>query len=123
MNLKELKAAGGFVSPALVKKPITWKKADDLSGQESEITFDVWVRKLSFGMVESLVTAPDQRSRNSALIAEAVRLGDDGKESFSYQDAYQLKPALARQLVIAIAEVNALPKPKEEGEEAEAPKD
>lgn len=123
MNLKQLRERGGFVSAKPVKKSVTWKQVDDLSGAGEDVTFDVWVSKLSFGMIESLATAPDRRSRNAALIAEAIRLGDEGKDALSYQDAYQLKPSLARALVIAIAEVNALPKPKEDGEGADDPKD
>lgn len=120
MNLKQLREQGGFVSPKPVKKSITWKSADDLSGEEKEITGDVWVIKLSFGMIDELSNGADQASRNAALIHHALRLGDKGEEQMTFRDAYQLKPSLARAMIIAIAEVNALPKPK--GEEAEDPK-
>lgn len=122
MKLQDLRKQGGFVSAAPVKKSVTWKKVDDLSGEETEVTFDVWVRKLSFGMIESLFVSPDRKSRNAILISEAVRLGDDGKEEITYLDAFQLKPSLARAIMTAVAEVNALPKPKDEGEEADDPK-
>lgn len=123
MNLKELKARGGFVSPAPVKKSVTWKHVDD-NGVEQEDTFDVWVVRLSYGMIDSLYSGEDARSRNAALISEAVRLGESGKERFTYQDAYQLQPSLARALMLACAEVNALPKPKDKEEEgADDPKD
>lgn len=128
MNLKQLREKGGFVSVRPVKKSVVWKHADDLSGEEHTDSFDVHVVKLSFGMVERIqmgvraTDENDQRSANAQLISEATRWGEDGKERMSYQEAYQLQPKLARALVIAIAEVNALPKPKEPGEEPEDPK-
>lgn len=122
MNLKQLRERGGFVPSAPVKKSIVWKTTDEKSGAEEDVAFDIFVRKLSFGMVESIATDPDGKSRNATLISLAVVLGDDGKETLSYTDAYQLKPSLARAMVIAIAEVNALPKPKMEGEDKDDPK-
>lgn len=124
MNLKELRSRGGFVSVAPVRKSVTWKRLDE-AGVEQSDTFDIWVVKLSFGMIETISAPEEKRARNAALIHEAVRLGDDGKERFTYQDAYQLQPSLARALIVAVAEVNKLPKPKDGDEEEESldPKD
>jgi hypothetical protein len=124
MNLKELREHGGFVSAKPVKTSVTWKRTDDLSGESKEITFDVYIRKLSFGMIEETMTTPDKRSRNALLISEAVGLGKDGKDRMTYAEAYQLQPSLARELYIAVAKANALPTPKkDDAEETEDPKD
>jgi hypothetical protein len=82
----------------------------------------VWVRRLSYGDVDSL-SAPggDIRARNAAMISEAVRFGETGEEQMSYTDAYQLDPKLARALIMPLAEVNAMkiPKAKPNGKEGE----
>lgn len=113
MNLKKLREAGAFLSPAPVKRQITWKHAGD-DGESHEDTFDIFVMKLSYGVIDSLTSEKDQRSRNAALIAEAIRLGDNAKERLSYEDAYQLQTSLAMQFIVAIVDVNKLPSTKEE---------
>lgn len=97
MNLKELKAAGAFVSTDHVKRTITWK----------DYTFDVFVRRQSFGSLERLLMATDDRSKSATHIAECVLLGENA-EPMTYEDAYQLEPSLARELLVAVREVNGL---------------
>lgn len=117
MNKKQLKARGGIVATAPVKKEIRWKHQDDQTGEEVEDVFDVHIKKLSFGMVEMALQPHlglGQRAGKAALIAEAILLGDgsDPAERFTYEEAFQLKPTLAYQLYRAIADVNSLPVPK-----------
>ena len=120
MNLKQLREKGAFVSIKPVKKTVTWKHRD-ASDKEVEEEFDIHVIKLSYGMVErisssALMSGEEKKSANAQLIVEAIRLGDDAKERFTYLEAYQLQPSLARTLIVAIAEVNALPMPDVEGD-------
>lgn len=122
MNLKQLRERGGIVASAPVKKTITWKHNDDLSGEVVEDVFDVHVMHLSFGLVEAALQSAagqTQRAGKAALIAEAILLGDKANEKFTYEDAYQLKPTLAYALYKAIAEVNALPQGKPPNDEEE----
>jgi len=116
MNLQELREKGGIVPPGLVKKSIEWKHRDD-SGEEVVDTFDVHIARVSFGIIENLIMSAandakdnpeDKRAINAALIAESVRLGDEGKERISYTDAYQLHRSLGTALVRAVTEVNSL---------------
>ncbi|MDA8485166.1 phage tail assembly chaperone family protein, TAC [Pseudomonas resinovorans] len=108
MNLNELKEKGGIVDAALVKKPVTWTRiAED--GQSETLSFDVFIKRLSFGVMERVMKvdpSDPERSLTAALIAEGVRFGDSGEEEISYVDAFQLQPGLARVLSIAVKEVN-----------------
>lgn len=94
MNLADLRNAGGFISAEPVKVPVEW------NGN----SFDVWVKQLSFGDMESIY-GNDDRSRAARLIAAAVMLGDE-KEAISYEDAYRLEVGLATKLVEAFNKVN-----------------
>lgn len=101
MNLKELRAQGAFISGAPVVKSVTW----------NDTTFDVHIKRLSFGDYERLFTDdPEERSRSARLLSDCVLLGDGGKDALSYKDAYRLEPSLARVLIDAVNEVNG-PKP------------
>lgn len=105
MDLKELKGKGGFVPSALVKKSVQWEHNGET------LDFDIFVRRLSFGVIEKMLANNDnEQSRTSMLIAACICLGDGGKESLSYDDAYQLEPTLARVFADALKEVNELGK-------------
>lgn len=108
MDLKSLKDAGGIVPSALVKRSVTWERDDG-----EVLTFDIFVRRLSFGDVERVLQDEERgRSRVANLIAMAVRLGEEGSERLSYDDAFQLEPTLAKVFANAVSEVNELGKTK-----------
>lgn len=110
MKLSELKSKGGFVAGAPVAKEVTWKRKGD-AGEDVEDTFTVHIIKQSFGTIEAIWSGKDDKSSKAAdYIAQSVRLGDDGKERMSYQDAYQLDPGLAAVLIAAVNEVNGASK-------------
>lgn len=96
MNLAELKNVGAFIPAEPVKVPVEWKG----------YTFDVWVKRLSFGDLESLFAA-DDRSRSARMIAAALLLGEN-KEPISYDDAYRLDVSLASKLIEAFNSVNGV---------------
>lgn len=110
MNLKELREKGGIIDASLVKKSVSWKHPDE-GGKEVEDVFDVHIRRLAYGMVESILR-PDSSGKNrsvtSLLISSAVMFGEDADEQLSYDEAYQLEPGLAAALSIAVKEVNQL---------------
>jgi hypothetical protein len=119
MNLADLKAKGGCIDLAPVRKSITWKHTGE-SGEEVTDTFDVWVVRLSFGAIDRLSKINStERSSNAELIAASIRLGDKGEERLSYDIAYSLDASLALELVRAVAEINKL----NEREESDSPKD
>jgi hypothetical protein len=110
MDLRELKAKGGFVSAEPVPREVEWKHNGD--GKEVTDKFTVHVVKQSFGAIEKLFSGTDDRSRSAAFISECIRLGD-GTERMTYEDAYMLDPGLAAVLVGAINQVNGTGKAKE----------
>lgn len=119
MNLAELKSKGACVDRAPVRKTITWKHQNE-SGEEITDTFDVWVQRMSFGVIDRLTKTEDgDRSRNAELIAASIRLGEHAEEAFPYDVAYSLQTSLALELVRAIGEVNRLTA----AEEGDGPKD
>lgn len=99
MDLTKLREAGAFVPAELVKRQVEW------NGH----VFDVYVKRLSFGVVEDMLAAAgsDTKGRSSKLIASAICL-EDGTPAMDFADAYQLRSSLARVLAYAIREVNEL---------------
>lgn len=108
MDLQQLRDIGGLVSQTPVTKEITWTPPEKDGVKQEEVIFTVRVKKLSFGMVERLWSAveTEDRSNMAAIISASILLGDEGEERFSYEDAFQLEPGLARSLMVAIGEVN-----------------
>lgn len=103
MNLSELQDLGGFVDSTPVKKRIKWKSN---SGQEH--SGDVFVVQQPYGAVEVALMGGDKdRVQGAQLISLCIRLGPDGSEKMSYEQAYALHPALAWAFVGAINEVHA----------------
>lgn len=107
LDVAALQENGGIVSNVPVKKVITWKRVND-DGDEVESKFVVHVVRQSFGFVERLFTTADDKSRSATFISEAIRLGKNGKQRLSYDQAYQLHPTLAQELVRVINEVNGV---------------
>lgn len=105
MNLAELKAKGGFVALAPVKREVVWKRKNE-AGEDEELRFNVFIKKHSFGTIEQIWSGEESRSKSAAYIAESVRLGEKGQEALTYEDAYQLDTGLATVLIAAINEVN-----------------
>lgn len=101
MDLAALRAAGAFVDPAPIKESVTW------NGH----TFDVWVKRLSFAdseLMASSIMEGNQR-RGALILSQALLLGDK-QEPIDYDDAVQLDPTLANELIEAINRVSTRPK-------------
>lgn len=114
MDLKQLKAKGGIVTSVPVPKEVTWVHRDQETGEEVTDVFTVHIMKQSFGSIERLFLNASDRSRSAAFISECVRFGEGGKESISYEEAFQLDPGLAAVLVVAANEVNSTGKAAKE---------
>lgn len=106
MNLSELKAAGGIVGGAMVKKAVVWKHKDS-EGKPLVDEFFIHVMPQSFGMIEHLFSSSEsEQSRNAKYISTCVTLGPNGEEVIPYEDAYRLDPGLGWAILGAVHEVN-----------------
>jgi hypothetical protein len=105
MNINDLKAKGGFVPLAPIKKEVTWTRMND-AGEEISDTFDIYVKRQSFGTIEAIWSGEKDRSKSADYISQSIRLGPGGKETLTYDEAYQLDTGLATAFIVAINEVN-----------------
>ena len=105
MNLAQLQAAGAFVEAAPVKTAVTWTR-QNAAGEEVSDSFDVWVRRRSFGTYERVAMLGEDRSKSAKMLSECILLGEE-QEALSYEQAYQLDPSLAFALVQAVKDVGA----------------
>ena len=105
MNLAQLQAAGAFVEAAPVKTAVTWTR-QNAAGEEVSDSFDVWVRRRSFGTMERVAMLGEDRSKSAKMLSECILLGEE-QEALSYEQAYQLDPSLAFALVQAVKDVGA----------------
>lgn len=99
MNLAELKTLGGIVTEEPVKQKVEWK----------EHSFDVHVKRLSFGDVEAIYGNPDDESKSARMISKAILLGEE-LEPISYEDALRLDVSLATKLIEAFNIANGMEK-------------
>ena len=99
MKLADLEKKGGIVADELVKRKAKWN-GDDI---------DFYVKMLSFGDIDRTYNGSDMDASQAAtLISKAVRLGDDGSEQLSYEQAYSLTPALATIFAEHVMTVNGV---------------
>ena len=107
MNLKQLKAKGGIVDGALVKKEVIWVHIDSKTKKEVTEKFDVHIRRQSFGVIERLFAPGEaEQSRNAKYISGSVLLGEEGTEPLTYEDAFNLESSLGFAILTAVNEVN-----------------
>ena len=101
MDLQELQAIGAFVDASPVQTEVTWEL------QGTPYNASVFVVRQPFGVVESVLADSKQdRSHGAKLISLCIRLGKDASEQLTYEQAYNLHPAVAWALVGAINTVN-----------------
>jgi hypothetical protein len=103
-NLSDLKQLGAFVPDELVKKEIKFS----LEEGGEELSAIIHVRRLSIGLHEAIWndTPGSSASKTSRLLAEAIRLGENGEERLTYDQAFSLHPRVALAMSTAITEVN-----------------
>jgi hypothetical protein len=107
MDLQTLKNKGGIVDMAMVKCEVVWKHKDNVTDEEIEDKFSVFVVRQAWGIIDQIVRSDEPGfSKSSALICHCVRFGDEGEQQMEYDEAFQLQPSLAAALLKAVNEVN-----------------
>ena len=137
LTIDQLSTLNAVISAAPVAKEITWNRVDDSTGESLSDTFTIFVRKLAYedqeqmmvmsGALDSIAEEnldiddedeqpqrkkASRKSITAALIATAVRLGENSTEELTHEQAARLHPTLAQAMLQAIAEVNPVPKQK-----------
>jgi hypothetical protein len=128
MNLQQLESLGAFAPAKPIQKAVKWVRPTSDTEPGGEVSFSVWIRQLSAGMVDEILAdqaamreegkkagkSPKdiRRSVKAVILSESVYLGEDEKHLalIPYDKAYQLRPALADALWAACDEVNAVSK-------------
>jgi hypothetical protein len=108
MKLSDLVNAGAFVSEVPIKKTVIWKH-EDKEGKPVEHTFDVYVRKQSFGSIEVIYGTETDRSKMSKYISESI-CDEKGSPVIPYERANALEPDLGMLLIGVINDVNGIGK-------------
>lgn len=104
-TLADLAASGGLVSDAPVKRTIEYTIGDE------SYTAEIFVKLLSIGAQERLFNASsslDEYGKGTTMIAELIRLGENGDERLTVEQADTLHPSLAEAFILAITDVNRL---------------
>ncbi|MAS10300.1 phage tail assembly chaperone family protein, TAC [Salinisphaera sp.] len=102
-SIREITESGGIISADLVKRSGTWRHG----GEEHEVEF--YVRRLAFGDIDRVYNRDNPDASQSAeLISMAIRLGDDGDEALTYEQAYQLNAGLAMLFSDHVMSVNGV---------------
>lgn len=102
ISLQQLSERGGFVDAKPVPSEIRW--TDE---QGEEVKGDIFVVRQPFGAIEGVLLNPEpDRSQSAKLISLCIRLGAEAGEQLTYEQAFNLNPAVAWAMVDAINKVN-----------------
>lgn len=100
-SLSDLKAAGAVVDGGLIEREIRFTL------DEVEHTATIHIKRLAIGDYEQLNTEiKESRSKIAHMIATAVRLGENGDEVITFEDAYRFRVELADAIAEAFEAVN-----------------
>lgn len=102
MDKRTLKARGGFVGAPVVKS-VTWAHRSP-EGEDMVDTFDVFVQPRSAGVMNAIrkMASAGKADEMALMISEFIRLGEDGSERLTYEEALQLDDGLQIVLVGAL---------------------
>jgi hypothetical protein len=108
ISLAELMEKGGFVSPDLIKKTVTWAGA-----KGGTTDFDIYIKPPSAATVDrgarALRATGDNNEESLAprplLISATVFFDPEGKQGITYAKACELKEDLCRVLYEAVTNV------------------
>lgn len=96
MDISDIQSAGGLISDELIKRTGQWRGKD----------VEFYVRKLAYG--DAARAFGGDHVSQVELIRLGLRLGPNGTQQLTYQQAYQLDTELAKLFSDAISEVNEM---------------
>lgn len=114
MKLSDIEKAGGFIDTRLVAKTGTWERVDAETGEQVSTEETFFVRRVShshFRRVQKGINEHGQEVNPESLtIAACIRIGKDGEEGLTYEQAESLDFGLFSMFMLAIGEVYAAKK-------------
>jgi hypothetical protein len=122
LTLDRIRAIGGIVTAKTERRDITWTGTDPETGERTEFTHTVEVRRMAFGWIDRVTREvratvtnghDEARSIGAMMIAGGILFGG---ETLAYEDALQLAPSLANELLVAFYDVNGMQAPAEESD-------
>ena len=103
MDKAALKERGGFVSTLPTKREVTWSHFTP-EGEKVDDKFYIHLIARSAGVMNQIRRASKEGQDEMALTISAfVRLGENGEEAISYEEALQLDDGLQIVLVNAVS--------------------
>lgn len=114
MRLSDIEKSGGFVDTRLVAKTGTWERVDAETGDTISTEETFFVRRVShsqFRRVQQGINSDGQAVNPESLtIAACIRIGKEGEEGLTYEQAESLDFGLFSMFMVAIGEVYAAKK-------------
>jgi|ERR1044071_762548 hypothetical protein len=104
MNLSDLKSKG-IIGTNFVPREIKFEYVDE-NGNDETFTGTIYVRRRTVADIDRMRAQKDY-SNNKTLV-ENIRLGENGSEEFTVEDAGEFPQALAEAMFHEIALVNGL---------------
>jgi hypothetical protein len=113
LTIDRIRSIGGLVTAKTERVDITWTGTDPSTGERTEYTHTVEIRRMAFGWIDRVTREvrkaanghDEAQSIGATLIAGGVLFGG---ESLSYTEALQLEPSLANELLRAFYTVNGM---------------
>lgn len=101
LTINSLKETGSFVSDVPVKKHIEW----EIDGEK--YNGDIFIRQLGIEEWNRLFITGDKDRLVSASLAAVIRLGENGDEVLTIDQAAKIHPALAGAMMSAARETHS----------------
>lgn len=106
MKLGDLQKAGGVANGELIKKKGSFVTIN-AEGDVETVEFDFWVKQASYFDVTRIAKDDQGRDHKILMVAACVRLGDNGEEVLTYEQAGSLKPDLFATLLAGVTDAYA----------------
>jgi hypothetical protein len=110
MNISDIEKGGGFVDGTLIKKSGIWKRINKESGLLEDFQVEYFVKLsswLEYQEVFKGIDAAKGLNPECLSIVACIRLGADGSECFTYEQAAKLDSGLFNVFRNGIAELYA----------------
>jgi len=110
MKLEDIEKNGGFVDGTLIKKSGIWKRINAETGGLDDFEFEYFVKLSSWLEYQDIfkgLNAANGLNPECLSIVACIRLGEDGSEKLTYEQAAKLDSGLFNAFRAGISELYA----------------